>query len=274
MRSSPCQALLLAAALLTGLLAIGGCGGKTTGPRIPQRSPEPPPLEFVRANIASGGALYDRFWSVTGGPEPTLSHPLWSSRPDQTCDTLTGAKTWRCKECHGWDYRGVAGGYRSGIHRTGFPGMLGTTRSPREVFDLIKTDHAYGAVGLSDSLIWDLTKFVFEGVIDARSIIDSTGAFFTGDIRHGELLFNIGIGSGLACTSCHGFDGLTPPPGADPNVFIQYPGRVANLDPWEFQHRVRFGKAGKTMPSTATDGGTLQDVADVGAFVRTLPMAP
>jgi thiosulfate dehydrogenase len=75
-----------------------------------------------------GGLLYDNWWAVTGADEPATDQPLWKT---QTTNTRTGADTWRCKECHGWDYKGVEGAYGSGSHKTGFKGILASACRPR-----------------------------------------------------------------------------------------------------------------------------------------------
>ena len=54
---------------------------------------------------------------------PETENPLWST---QSSNTRNGADTWRCKECHGWDYMGADGAYGSGSHATGFSGVLGS----------------------------------------------------------------------------------------------------------------------------------------------------
>ena len=51
--------------------------------------------------IAHGGRLYDKWWAEIEAPEPTEDNPLWAL---QTTNTRSGSTTWRCKECHGWDY--------------------------------------------------------------------------------------------------------------------------------------------------------------------------
>ncbi|MCP3904086.1 MAG: hypothetical protein GY715_10675, partial [Planctomycetes bacterium] len=56
-----------------------------------------------------GGQLWDKWWVVTGAAEPVGDHPLYPP-----AGTQTGSTTWRCKECHGWDYKGVDGAYSSG----------------------------------------------------------------------------------------------------------------------------------------------------------------
>ncbi len=231
------------------------------------------PADYTNADSARGGALYDKYWSVTGvtATEPATDHALWASRPDMTTNTRTGADTWRCKECHGWDYKGVSGAYSSGSHKTGIAGIYGLTKTAQEVFDLIKTGHGYGAAGLSDADIWDLTKFVLEGQIDTDTIIDGTGAF-TGSAVTGALLYAAGIGGNTACLVCHGIDGKTVPPGADA-TFDEWVGKLANDNPAEFQHKVRFGHPGSSMPAAAAGTGTTQDVSDVSTYAQALPQS-
>lgn len=261
-----------------GLLAAVPLFGSILG----QGCPPPPggsdPPEFVAADTARGGALYDKYWAVKGLTEPTDDHPLWASRPDTTSNTRTGADTWRCKECHGWDYKGVDGAYGTGSHRTGVPGIFNAGLSPQAAFDLLKDSaattthgHDYGAAGLSDADIWDLVKFVLEGQIDTDDIVDGGGAFI-GDAGNGQTLYNSGIGTNTACAVCHGTDGLIPPPGHP--EFEDWVGAIANENPWEFQHKVRFGQPGTAMPQAAAVGATDQEVGDLGAYSQTLPEAP
>lgn len=227
----------------------------------------PAPLE---GDAERGGALYDNWWAVTGDDAPVTNHPLWATRPDQESNSRTGADTWRCKECHGWDYKGVDGAYGSGSHRTGFPGILDTddvtlrTKTTQEVFDLLKTDHGYGAV-LSDTDITDLAQFVLDGLLDTDDIIDESKAFI-GDVEAGQTLF------AGTCASCHGADGLTPPPGAGDD-FEDFPGLLADDNPWEFQHKVSFGQPGTAMPPQLAIL-TVAQIGDLGAFIQTLPTEP
>jgi len=223
------------------------------------------------ADAARGGALYDAYWAVTGAAAPTNNHPLWASRPDQTSNTRTGPDTFRCKECHGWDYKGVNGAYGSGSHRTGIPGIFETTKTTPQLIDLLKNHHGYAALGLNDAAIEDLVRFILQAQIDTSAIIE-TNRTFKGDVVRGETLYKLGMGSNVGCVTCHGSDGLTPPPGYPD--FTEYPGLLADDNPWEFQHKVRFGHPGTPMPSAWAGGASLQDVADVSAYCQTLPRAP
>src|SRR3990172_16524 len=67
-----------------GVLIMAACAPQLTG------------------NPARGGQLYDEWWGVLGTEAPVEDQPLWVT---QTTNTRSGGETWRCKECHGWDYR-------------------------------------------------------------------------------------------------------------------------------------------------------------------------
>ena len=147
------------------------------------------------------------------------------------------------------------------------------SKTAQEVFDIIKTVHGFGAAGLSDADIWDLAAFVLGTTgaqFDTRTIIGTTGGSFTGTAATGATLFTSGIGTGTACSGCHGTDGLTIPPGAAA-TYDDWVGKIADDNPEEFQHKVRFGQPGTAMPASVSNGGTSQDVADLGTHAQTLP---
>jgi mono/diheme cytochrome c family protein len=76
----------------------------------------------------------------------------------------------------------------------------------------------------------------------------------------------------VAWAVCHGSLGLTPAPGSPD--FDDYVRLISNKNRWEFQHKVQFGHPGTAMPSSVAGGGTILDVADLGAYSQTLPQAP
>jgi hypothetical protein len=80
--------------------------------------------------LAAGGRIYDNWWDALDREEPEGTHPSYPASAEQE-----GAVTWRCKECHGWDYKGVDGVYRSGSHYTGIKGID-------------------GAIGMDESATW------------------------------------------------------------------------------------------------------------------------
>ena len=117
-----------------------------------------------------GGKLYDKWYAVTGASAPDTMHPLYPSSGKYAAKPKSH---WRCKECHGWDYRGADGAYKSGKHATGIKGIDGAAgRNADEIVALLKTaEHAYGDK-LSDAELKDLAMFVSAGQVDLDSYID------------------------------------------------------------------------------------------------------
>jgi len=222
-----------------------------------------------------GGRLYDNWWTELGLAEPVLDHPLWAFRPDPVSNTRTGADTWRCKECHGWDYKGVDGQYGAGPHRTGIPGILGTTLGAAGLFDLLKEPpsngggagipdgHDFGTV-LPDIHINDLVAFVLSGAIDDDAYINKVTGEFIGDAVTGEELYQ--FGGSPACAVCHGADGATINFGTPESPV--YVGTIAVDNPWELMHKIRFGQPAAPMPSWLDGGGTDQGATDIGRYAQ------
>jgi hypothetical protein len=223
-----------------------------------------------------GGRLYDQWWSQTGATPPATDHPLWTYRPDPVGNPASGAETWRCKECHGWDYKGVLGEYASGPHRTGFGGVLNTSLSAEAMFDLLKeppsnagnpgvpNGHDYGTV-LPDAAVGDLVAFVLLGTLDTDDLLEPKTRTFLGDPEIGQINYETG-GVQSQCMSCHG------PQGADINFGTvqnpEYLGTTAVNDPWEFLHRARLGFPGTPMQGWLANGGTDQGAADIGRYAQ------
>lgn len=273
--------IILALACIGGLIVVGCASGSSksgsSGTTCPfaRRVARP-----VAEPVARGGLLYDKFWAVTGTKAPKEDHPLWASRPDKESNARSGAATWRCKECHGWDYVGVYGAYEMGSHRTGFPGIAAVKRSEDEIVALLKADpatrpggHDYGSVeGLTDADLHALAAFVKEGVMNSTYLIDEDGQF-TGDAERGRKIYDGGHKAASACRKCHGTDGLNPPREDNP-TFDEFIGRVANENPHELLHKLRFGQPGTKMPALAVQGIDAQKMADLGAYAQTLPHGP
>lgn len=71
------------------------------------------PVQYERKNyteemhISRGGQLYDdRLRTNPDAEKPQGEHPLWKN---QDTNRRSGYTTFRCKECHGWDYLGSDG---------------------------------------------------------------------------------------------------------------------------------------------------------------------
>ncbi len=236
---------LIAALLLTGASAVAARGFQSP----------------VADEITSGALMYDKWYAALSQPAPAGNMPLWSA---QTTNTRSGPDTWRCAECHGWDYKGKDGAYGSGSHYTGFPGVFGTTA---DVVIALKgaTDpgHDFSAY-LDDASLNQLAAFIQNGLIDDSQYIDTvTLKTKGGDTTAGKTLYD---GS---CASCHGADGakiIFRTEGINESL-----GAVANRDPYRFLHRTRFGVAGTEMPIGRDLGWTPKEGVDVLAYVQTLP---
>jgi mono/diheme cytochrome c family protein len=233
--------------------------------------------QIALADAAQGGQLYDKWWVAAGAQAPTADHPLWSTRSQPTINTRTGPDTWRCKECHGWDYAGVEGVYgnTTNSHYTGFPSLLSRTAGaqPIEVFCAIRSGeginpaHNFTTV-MSDTQILHLTKFITStrtgtmplGIISTTSLISSTGVPLGADSANGGNLYNGSLGCGSS--NCHG-------PNGD---LHEEPLGVLSVDnPWETLHKIRFGHPGSipVMPSYS-ESITISESNDIVAFAQTL----
>jgi thiosulfate dehydrogenase len=262
------------ALLVIGVVAVGCATPAAPPTTVPATSvPAAPPTTVPATSVPAlsgdsvrGGLLYDVWWDVVGAEAPTTDQPLWKT---QTTNTRTGLDTWRCKECHGWDYKGVDGAYGAGSHKTGFTGIVAAQTKPAtEVLAILKgstnPDHDFSAA-LDEQDLIDLALFVVGGQMDTASWINADKSS-TGDAAQGKTKFE------EVCLFCHG-----PQGNAINFASIEEPeflGLVAGDNPWEFFHKVRFGQPGWPMPSGITNEWTDDDVANVLAYAQTLTTEP
>lgn len=207
--------------------------------------------------ITKGGLLYDNWYTQLGVDAPKETHPLYPAAGKQK-----GASTWRCKECHGWDYKGSDGAYSKGSHFTGITGLRNLTHSALDKIVDILSDKKHGYDGLlpKDSML-ELARFVANGQVDMDEFIDRSTKKARGDPERGERIFQ------TTCVRCHGVDGkeinFKTPPKAE---FI---GTVANANPWETLHKIRMGQPEVQMISMLAFD--VQTHVDILAYTQTLP---
>ena len=259
--------------VLTGLMLFGfaACGQAATlapptdAPVVmtatlpPTEAPtESPPV--LTGDAARGGRLYDKWTEELGLDVPEGNHPLWAT---QSTNTRTGSDTWRCKECHGWDYKGVEGAYGSGSHKTGFVGVMGVSGDdPNAILGTLKgssnPDHDFSEF-MDDQALIDLALFLSGALIDYSPWIG------TGDDAAGRLFFDD------TCTECHGPQGLSLNFGDSSEP--EYHGTIATDNPWEFLHKIRFGQPATPDMPALFDAGVEDSVyADVLAYAATFPL--
>jgi thiosulfate dehydrogenase len=221
----------------------------------------PSPEDLIR-----GAQLYDKWFAVLGVSPPAGNMPIWDR---QTTNTRSGPDTWRCSECHGWDYRGAQGEYAAGSHFTGFPDLFSLMPTLQEQ-DIVghlngELDPAHNfSPYLDDTSISQLSSFLKYGLIDDAQYIDPvTLKVLNADITHGQQLYT------STCTTCHGEDGKKV--AINIEGITETLGGVANRDPWRFLHRTRFGVAGVDMPVGMKLGWTPEDGRDALAYAQALP---
>lgn len=187
-------------------------------------------------DVAEGGRYYDKWWVDTNLQEPKETHPAYPVTAKKK-----GSATWRCKECHGWDYRGRDGAYSTGSHYTGIPGIrTQASADPSAVLTiLLNATHQYDKV-LPRAVLNRLSQFVAQGQLDMSQYIDSQTRQVNGNARKGRAVFEDN------CAKCHGRDGremnLAHETGKP-----EYVGTIAEKNPWETLHKIRNGQPGSEM---------------------------
>ena len=213
----------------------------------------PVTLAETESSVARGGRLYDKWYEVIGAEVPKTSHALYPK--DRKYAAKPGAN-WRCKECHGWDYRGAAGAYGVGKHLSGIKGIDGKAGAdPREIVAILKgPEHGYGDK-LSDTDLHDVALFVSQGQVDMDQFIDRQSKSPKGNAETGAAYYN------TVCANCHGKDGKQP---AEMKPFAAQMG-----NPWEVMHKILNGHPGVPMP--ALRAFDWQATVDIMAHMATLP---
>ncbi len=209
--------------------------------------------------IAAGGRIYDNWWEALDRPEPTSTNPAYPAIGKQS-----GAVTWRCKECHGWDYRGKDGIYRKGSHYTGIKGIDGAAGRPVEAIMAILRDanHPYTEEMIRDDELRRVALFVSKGQVDMSRWIDlETRKVVAGDVERGKAIFQ------TICATCHGFDGKLLDWGEGGEH--AYVGTEAATVPDEVLNKILNSHPGVQMVNLRAF--PIEDAAAVLAYAATLP---
>jgi mono/diheme cytochrome c family protein len=211
-------------------------------------------MRFVQ--IARGGLLYDN-WPIELGKKISENHPAYPKE-----GKIKGEGTWRCKECHGWDYKGKSGAYSKGMHYTGIIGIRSyANQDLEEIVKVLRNDtHAFGDM-MSDNDYDALALFISNGQVDVDRYISRRTRKSQGDIANGGRIY---IGT---CTGCHGTDGKEVNFNNDTKP--EYLGTISNNNPWETLHKIRWGHPGAPMVSLVFLN--LKDQLDVLTFCQSLP---
>ncbi len=208
------------------------------------------------AQLALGGLLYDN-WPEELRVKLERTHPSYPDAGKQKGET-----TWRCKECHGWDYKGRKGAYSAGSHFTGIKGIKAyMNRDHEDVMKILRDKtHAYGNL-MSEESLEALSLFVAYGQVDMDLFVNPDTNKAMGDPAIGGRIYL------STCTKCHGNDGKAINFGDKEKP--EYVGTVANENPWEAFHKIRWGHPGTRMvPLLFLE---LKEQLDALSFLQTLP---
>ncbi len=208
--------------------------------------------------LAAGGRIYDTWWDALDRKKPEGTNPSYPAAGKRT-----GATTWRCVECHGWDYQGKDGLYRSGERFTGIKGIRSARgRDTASLVKLMRTPpHNYTPEMIRDDELQRLAAFIQSGQHDTDASIDRTTGKVRGDTGRGAEIFQ------TQCAVCHGYDGRALNWGtAEKPGFI---GTEAKALPWEVLHKIRNSHPGAAMINLRAL--PLSDAIAVLAYAQTLP---
>jgi thiosulfate dehydrogenase len=215
----------------------------------------PAQAQEIESKIARGGQLYDFWLDMTDGEAPKETHPAYPRESKKK-----GKATWRCKECHGWDYKGKDGYYGSGDSYTGVTGIRAMDGGdPAKVVAIIRgPTHRVTESMLKQADVEALAFFVTKGQVDMDKYIDPKTRKANGNAAKGAGYFN------TICARCHGFEGRLPRELPEPL------GKLANRVPWEVLHKARNGDSGaQEMPGLRAL--PVDVVVDILTYAQTLP---
>ncbi|PIV77773.1 MAG: hypothetical protein COW54_12905 [Rhodobacteraceae bacterium CG17_big_fil_post_rev_8_21_14_2_50_63_15] len=221
-------------------------------------APQVPSLEWT---LAAGGRIYDNWWEALDRDEPEGTNPAYPASAKQE-----GAGTWRCKECHGWDYLGAEGIYRKGSHFTGIKGVMGARGLPPEALmaTLRDANHPYTPEMIADEEMLRVAVFLSQGLVDMRSFINyETRKVIagSGDFTRGRAIFQ------TTCAACHGFDGRALDWGAPGEH--NYVGTEAQELPDEVFNKISNAHPGAAMINTRAF--SVEDRVSLMNYIATLP---
>jgi len=204
-------------------------------------------------SVSRGGRLYDNWHLESRERVPDRPHTAYPAGKPYASDPESNC---RCKECHGWDYKGASGAYASGRHYTGIKGIRDMAGVPPDrIVDILKdANHQYGDF-LEYRDLQDLANFVSRGQIDMDLYIDRATLKAKGDPAKGKAYFT------TFCATCHGPEGV--------DIITSIPlGRLARRNPWEVFHKMISGHPDEVMPATRVLGE--DSLAGILAYLQTL----
>ena len=277
MKTTKLKLMTFATALSIGIIAVIPSACKKEGPAGPAGANGTNGTNGTSASAVStadiaaynaadgmnGGRLYDYFVNELKDESAAnvVTDPAILSFPNK----------FRCKSCHGWDLQGRRGHLAQNAITASYPEVANNNlyqyahmHNIREIFDAIKntggdyvqyrssaTMPDYGVI-LTDGQIWNLVKFLKKEAMNVADFYDLTivkpypFAGPGGKDESATIWSNVGrngdVAAGVSfitanCGGCHGTNGTNI------NIYCQgdYLGNTFRDDPFEVQHKVKFG---------------------------------
>ncbi len=193
------------------------------------------------ASVVRGGRLYDNWITETRAKAPNQVHPAFKT----SALRVASSDTWRCVECHGWDYKG----------NHGLKGIQGRQKAdPAAIAALLKdANHGYEE-WLDEHDRVDLANFVSSGQIDMNRLLTQAQRVKPGQTSAQKVFATV-------CAVCHGLEG-------DRLREVAPLGDSARQRPAEVLHVSINGHPGRNMPALRTRG---EDTAvHMLAYLQTL----
>ncbi len=212
--------------------------------------------------LAAGGRIYDNWWDALDRKKPKDTNPAYPASGKRS-----GSTTWRCVECHGWDYKGKDGVTgKSGPLAERYSGVVGIRGarklSTQAIIDVLrKAPHNYTPDMITDEEAKRVAAFIRVGQHTAETHIDAKTGAVKGDAKRGAGFFQ------TLCAACHGLDGKALNWGTPQEP--AYVGTEAKKLPWEVLHKIRNSHPGAAMINTRAL--PLKDAVDILAYAQTLP---
>lgn len=211
------------------------------------------------ASVAAGGRLYDNWIRELAKRPPKAMHPLYPkpAGAKQTGKAVGPATSWRCVTCHGWDYQGETGAFRTGRNFTGIKGIARLAGAPEKDIVAVLSDDRHGYLEyFDDQAMHDIALFVAKGQVRMRDYINPDTRRARSEPGSSAIMFS------TICVGCHGIDGAKMDT-------IPSMGDLTRADPWQAMHKMLNGHPGDEMPALRVFGtGT---VLSMLAYMQTLP---
>ncbi len=228
----------------------------------PVQGQEPAPGDRSR-----GGKLYVAWDMAYDKNLPQTRNPLW---PENTASRVPNVLTWRCVNCHSWDYRGSSSNTQSFLFKNlDIPGLFGMMeKTQSEIIPWLtgenNPNHDFSAY-LTEKDLNDLSAFLSTGLVTPNLIanVETNQAF--GNLQVGEDSYV------EFCSSCHGMEGEKINYGT--TEVPTFMGDMAMTNPWRVAHIVRYGHLAANVPPAEALGLPFSQQIDIIAYTQTLPTA-